>query len=149
MAAISWKTAVNGDWNLAANWSTNTVPGAGDDVTISVAGPYIVTISSADLASSLTFNDSQAALYENAGSLTIGGALTVNAGFVSLNEANAIGSVAIAGGVLAFGNGAALGAGTVFLSGFGELLATANETLTNALDFLGGGSTSTIAAAHG
>ena len=73
------------------------------------------------------------------------GALTVDSGFVSLNEANTIGSVALVGGVLAFGNGCALGAGTVALSG-GELLATANETLTNALQLSG---TSTIAAAHG
>ena len=56
-----------------------------------------------------------------------------------------IGSVAVSGGVLAIGNGGALGAATVTLSG-GELFATANETLTNALSFSG---SSTIAAAHG
>ena len=39
------------------------------------------------------------------------GALTVDSGLVSLNKANTIGSVALAGGVLAFGNGGALGAG--------------------------------------
>ena len=56
MAAISWKNPVNGDWNVAGNWSTNTVPTLADAVTISVAGPYIVTISSADVANLLTFN---------------------------------------------------------------------------------------------
>ena len=76
---------------------------------------------------------------------TMTGALTVDAGSVSLNEANTIGSVAVSGGTLAFGNGGALGAGDVSLSG-GELLATANETLSNALSFSG---SSTIAAAHG
>ena len=145
MTAISWNDAVNGDWNNASNWSTNTVPGSGDAVAISATGPYIVTIDSADFANSLTFNASQAALVENAGSLTMVGALTVDSGFVSLNKANTIGSVALAGGRLAFGNGAAFGTGTVTLSG-GELLATANETVTNELDFTG---TSTIAAAHG
>ena len=129
-----------------------------DDVTISAFGPYIVTVGSArtvsigllhflsfPTANSLTVNASEAALLENTGSLTVTGALTVDSGFVSLNEANTIGSVALAGGTLAIGNGSALGAGTVSLSG-GELLATANETLKNALSFSG---SSTIAAAHG
>src|SRR6185437_11627730 len=145
MTAISWKNPVNGDWSNASDWSTNTVPTSADTVTISASGPYIVTISSADRANTLTFNASSAALFENAGSLTMAGALTVNSGFVSLNEANTIGSVTLAGGMLAFGNGSALGSGTVSLSG-GELLGTANETVANQLAFSG---TSTIAAAHG
>ncbi len=145
MTAINWKNAANGDWNNASNWSTSTVPGLSDAVTISAAGPYIVTIDSADFASSLTLNASQASLFENAGSLTMGGALTIDSGFASLNKANTIGSIAIAGGTLAFGNAGALGAGAVSLSG-GELLATASETLTNELEFSG---SATIAAAHG
>ncbi|HLX99048.1 MAG TPA: FG-GAP-like repeat-containing protein [Roseiarcus sp.] len=145
MTAINWKTPSNGDWNVAANWSTNTVPTSADAVAISASAPYIVTISSADIANSLIFGASQAALVENAGSLTIGGALTVNSGFVSLNQANTIGSVALTGGVLAVGNSGALGGGTIAMSG-GELLGTANETLGNQLSFSG---TSTIAAAHG
>jgi hypothetical protein len=55
------------------------------------------------------------------------GTLLVNSGFLSLNEANRIGAVRITGGVLAFGNAGALGAGTVSMLG-GELLATTNET---------------------
>ena len=145
MAAISWSHPVSGDWSVAADWSTNTAPTLADAVSISVAGPYIVTISSAEAANSLTFNAPQAALIENAGSLTMEGALTVDSGLVSLNDANTIGSVALSGGVLAFGNGAALGAGIVSMSG-GELLGAANETLNNTLIFSG---TSTIAAAHG
>ncbi len=144
MTAINWKNSINGDWNVAANWSTGTVPTLADAVTISASGPYIVTISSADVANSLTFNASGAALFENAGSL-ITGALTVDSGFVSLDEANLMGSVAVSGGVLAFGNGGAFGGATVTQSG-GELLATANETLTNPLSFSG---ISTVAAAHG
>jgi autotransporter-associated beta strand protein len=161
MTAINWANPVSGDWDVASNWSTDTVPTSADDVTISASGPYIVTITPVPIhilavgplpilngsneADSLTFDAPEAALQENAGSLTIAGALTVNSGFVSLNEANTIGSVALTGGTLAVGNGAALGAGTVTLSD-GELLATANETLANALSFVGD---STIAAAHG
>jgi hypothetical protein len=145
MTTINWKTPSNGDWNVAANWSTNKVPTSADAVAISASAPYIVTISSVDQANSLTFGASQATLLENAGSLTIGGALTVNSGFVSLNQANTIGSVALTGGVLAVGNSGALGGGTIAMSG-GELLGTANETLGNQLSLSG---TSTIAAAHG
>jgi autotransporter-associated beta strand protein len=160
MAAISWKNPSNGDWDVAADWSTGVVPGGGDDVTISAAGPYVVTVGSSftvitgilhipiltsPTANSLAFNASEAALVENTGKLTVTGALTVGSGFVSLNEANTIGSVTLTGGMLAFGVGSALGAGTVALSG-GELLATANETFTNALSLSG---SPTIAAAHG
>ena len=158
MAAISWNTTVNGDWNVAANWSTDTVPTSADDVTISAPGPYIVTVGSPFFigsgilhipifpsANSLTFDAFEAALQENTGKLTVTGALTVNSGLVSLNEANSIGSVALTGGVLAFGNGGALGTGKVTLSG-GELLGTATETVTNALSFF---AASTITAAHG
>ena len=145
MTAINWKNPVNGDWNAAANWSTGTVPTLADAATISAVGPYTVTVSSADLANSLTFKASESALFENAGSQAMGGALTVDSGFVSLNEANTIGSVSVTGGVLAFGKGGALGTGAIALSG-GELLGAANETLTNALSFSG---SSTIAAAHG
>jgi autotransporter-associated beta strand protein len=165
MVAVNWKAPVNGNWNTAANWSTNAVPALTDDVTISAAGSYTVTISSngviivhplvvlpaliqlgnPDEAESLTFNAPKATLQENAGALDVVEALTVDSGSVSLNEANTIGNVIVTGGTLAFGNGGALGAGNVSLSG-GELLATASETLSNGLSFSG---TSTIAAAHG
>jgi autotransporter-associated beta strand protein len=164
MAAINWKAPVDGNWNVAANWSPGVVPTSGDDVTIAAAGLYTVTISSngvivhplvvrpaliqlgfPDEAKSLTFDAPNATLQENAGALDVVGALTVDSGSVSLNEANTIGSVTVTGGVLAFGAGGALGAGTVSLSG-GELLATASETLSNGLSFSG---SSDIAAAHG
>ena len=145
MTGISWKNSASGDWNVAGNWSTNTVPTSGDGVAISASGPYTVTISSADQANSLTFNASQAALLENAGSLTIGGALVVNSGLVSLNAANTIGGVDVLGGVLAFGNGGALGTGEVSMFG-GELLGAANETIANTLSFSG---TSTTAGTDG
>ena len=161
MAAINWKNPVNGDWDVAANWSTGAIPTSADNVTISAPGRYVVTVGagirtgllhfqSFPTANSLTFDAEEAALEENVGTLTMAGALTVASGFVSLNEANTIGSVTLTGGVLAFGAGDALGVPAdqptgVTVSG-GELLATANETLSNALAFSG---TSTIAAAHG
>ena len=145
MAAIFWKSAVSDNWNVAADWSAGAAPTSADDVTIAAPGSYTVTISTPDEASALTFNALQGALQENSGSLTVGDALTVSSGLVSLNEANTIGVVIINGGTLAFGNGGALGAGTLALSG-AELLATANETLRNVLVL---SESSTIAAEHG
>jgi autotransporter-associated beta strand protein len=148
MTAISWN-GVNGDWSDAEDWSTGAVPTGADDVAISASGAYTVTISSDDLANSLTFNASDAALLENAGSLTMTGGLTVDSGFVSLNDANTIGGgVGVAGGVLAFGNANALGAGEVTLVG-GELLATADEILGGSLQLTAPAAPSTIAAADG
>jgi hypothetical protein len=49
MAAISWKTPVSGDWNVAADWSTGAVPISADDVLISAPGSYTVTISTNQL----------------------------------------------------------------------------------------------------
>ena len=144
MAAISWN-GVDGDWALAADWSTGAVPTSADDVSVLAAGSYLVTVDSADVANSLTFDASQAALFEGAGSLTISGALAVDSGFVSLNEANTIGSVTVGAATLAFGASGALGTGMVTVNG-GELLGTANATFANALDLAGN---VTIAAANG
>ena len=144
MAAISWN-GVDGDWSLAADWSTGAVPTSADDVSILAPGSYLVTVDSADVANSLNFDASQAALFEGAGSLTISGALTVNSGFVSLNEANTIGGVSVGAATLAIGASGALGTGVVAVNG-GELLGTANASFANALALSGN---VTIAAANG
>jgi fibronectin-binding autotransporter adhesin len=146
MAIIDWNGPVSGDWSVATDWSSGTVPGPGDAVVINFLGPYTVTVSGADFANSLAVNGDLATLRENSGSLTIAGALHVDAGLASLNKANSIGSVSLAAGAeLAVGNAGALGTAAVTQTG-GELLATASETLTNALLLSGN---STIAAAHG
>ena len=144
MAAISWN-GVDGDWSLAADWSTGAVPTSADDVSILAPGSYLITVDSADVANSLNFDASQAALFEGAGSLTISGALTVNSGFVSLNEANTIGGVSVGAATLALGVSGALGTGVVAVNG-GELLGTANASFANALALSGN---VTIAAANG
>src|SRR3984957_19657288 len=145
MATVNWLNSAGGDFGVAANWSTDSVPFLNDDVTVSAFGQYLVTISDNNEANSLTFNAPQAALQENAGSLSLTGTLLVNSGFLSLNEANQIGDVEVMGGVVAFGDAGALGAGSVSMEG-GELLATANETLKNELALF---ANPTIAAAHG
>jgi hypothetical protein len=147
MASIDWNDPVSGDWSVATDWSTGAIPTQEDTVFISDLGPpYTVTVSSADFANSLVLNAVTGALLENSGSLTIAGELHVISGLAQLNKANTIASVGLAaGGVIEFGNGGALGTGTVIQSG-GELLATASETLANPFAWSGN---STIAAAHG
>jgi hypothetical protein len=147
MSSISWNNPVSGDWTVATDWSSGTVPSPVDVVIINELGPpYTITVSSADFATSVAINAAQATLRENSGSLTILDALHVDSGLVSLNKANNIGSVSLGPGAeLTVGNAGALGTGTVTQSG-GELLATASETLTNVLSLSGDLS---IAAAHG
>ncbi len=40
----SWKAATSGAWTTAANWSTGVVPTSSDNVCITIAGNYAVTI---------------------------------------------------------------------------------------------------------
>ena len=75
-----------------------------------------------------------------------GGLEQLGTGVTTINTTNNYtGGPTISAGVLAIGAADALGTGAIRLSG-GELLTTANETITDALNFSG---TSTIAAAHG
>jgi hypothetical protein len=41
-ATITWTNASGGNWNLAANWSPNGVPGASDTANITTAGTYVL-----------------------------------------------------------------------------------------------------------
>lgn len=42
-ATISWINPAGGDWAVAANWSSGTIPGAADDAIINLPGDYAVT----------------------------------------------------------------------------------------------------------
>ncbi|MBI5711032.1 MAG: hypothetical protein HZC42_12145 [Candidatus Eisenbacteria bacterium] len=43
-ATIEWNNAAGGNWSAASNWTPPSVPGAGDDVLITLAGTYTVTL---------------------------------------------------------------------------------------------------------
>jgi hypothetical protein len=104
MAAIHWKSAISGDWATAANWSSGTVPGAGDDVTISVAGTYTVTITDNEAAHSLTLDDADATVVIGNGgnnTFTVGTTLSLTAGTLQLNQ-----GATISGGTLSATGGA-------------------------------------------
>jgi fibronectin-binding autotransporter adhesin len=106
MAAISWKSGVGGDWATAADWSSGTVPGAGDDVTVGATGTYTVTINEAQAAKSLTVKAAGATVTDNS-TLTMGGALTLTAGTFQLNGGGVIGggTMSATGGVFAWDGG--------------------------------------------
>jgi hypothetical protein len=56
MAAVNWNTGISGNWSDRTKWSTGTVPGGVDNVTIDASGTYTVIVDGSDSANSLVFN---------------------------------------------------------------------------------------------
>ena len=77
LSTISWNNPSGGDWDTASNWSSNSVPGAGDDAVLSIAvtNPITHSLSNSDEVHSLT---SQDPINISGGTLTIDAASTVN-----------------------------------------------------------------------
>ncbi len=98
MLSVTWINPGSGNWDVAANWSTDSVPGSGDDAVINIASAATITIKSGDSESvhSLT----------TAGTDTLsitGGTLTVAA------PSSLVGPLAMTGGSLTVsGSGASL-----------------------------------------
>ena len=78
MANVTW-TDSSGNWNTAADWSTGTLPGAGDDVTIAQGDPQIT--STVGAVASVT---NSATLLVYGGSLTATGDF-INTGTISVS----------------------------------------------------------------
>jgi hypothetical protein len=139
---ISWASPVSGNWSVAGNWSPAQVPGAADDVMITVAGTYTVTVDAGDTINSLTLggaSGTQTLLLNSALTLQLNAASTVNANGLMQVTAGAIsipspgvsltvsGLVNFQGGTV--GNLAITSTGTLNLTGF---TMTASGTWTNA-----------------
>ena len=112
MAVISWKTGVSGNWSQPSNWSSNTVPGIGDDVTIDAVGSYTVTADgfpsgSNNFANSLTINAPTATLaIASLRSLEVEGMLLITSGTIDgPGELFTGGLVNISGQPLTLGGG--------------------------------------------
>jgi hypothetical protein len=88
MAIISWKYPITGNWTVAADWSTGSVPGAGDDVTLGLASGYTIFITSPISVESISLDDIDATLSVNepgevasiSGNLVAGGDVVVDGG---------------------------------------------------------------------
>src|SRR5262249_40948959 len=79
LATVTWNVDANGFWDVASNWGTGVVPGAGDDVVIDrgTANPIVTIRSGAQSVHSLTSNE---ALVISGGSLTEAAASAMNNG---------------------------------------------------------------------
>ena len=101
-AQIVWTNTAGGNWNVAANWSPNQVPGSADDAVITASGTYTVTLN----------------ISTNVNSLALGGAsgqqtLANNNGYkLTLNQASVINS----NGVFTL-NGTVAGTGLLTVQG--------------------------------
>ena len=141
MTAITWTSAVSGDWSTTADWNPASIPGAADDVTIAVnTAAYTLTIDSAEAAEAVTLNASNATL-EVERTLTLGGVLTLGAGKLELIGGSTIaaGTIAAAGGTLAASNGTL---NAVTYQGTLDLSATsATLTIVDGITLTGAGGT--------
>ena len=105
MATFQWITNSGiGDWSVASNWSSASVPGALDSATIGVSGTVTVTVNSAQSVGSLTLADANATVALNNG-LTLGSTLNLTAGKFDLNSGGTIVGGTITGSGLLFPSG--------------------------------------------
>jgi hypothetical protein len=142
MAAVSWKSAVSGNWTVAADWSTGKVPVAGDDATIGVAGSYTVSLTTAITVAAITVSDLGALLaIADPGKTEAVTANLGNSGTVDVDATGSGGtSVAVGGtlsnsGVLDIGNSSIGTASTV------TAVALAN---TGTIELTGGSAQATL-----
>ena len=65
LSAVAWDGGAGTlNWGDAANWDTDTVPGAADDVTIDIAGENTINVAGTFVVGSFT---SQESIYINGG----------------------------------------------------------------------------------
>ena len=141
---VSWTSAISGSWDVASNWSTDTVPGPGDDVVINVPGVTVTISTNVESVNSITADDpliisggglTVAANSTISGGLTMtGGLLTAKGQQVSFSVA---GTTSISGANVYAEDGASL-----VLS---QLTSYTGNTSTTTLEATGTGSTLTLA----
>lgn len=131
MSSITWTKAGSGYWNVNADWSGGTEPGAADSVTLTSAARETIFLSTPDTIASLVSTNDQLAVEANdltvtgdtslAGGLSGNSSLAPNGGTLTLLGAtNTIGGgVNIGTGDLILGTGTALqmNGGVVFGAG--------------------------------
>ena len=116
---VEWISPSNGNWDVASNWSTGTVPSSNDDVIIDVPGASpTVTISSGSMSVlSITASDP---LSITGGSLTVAADSTI-------------------------GGGLSMTGGSLVANGSGTLLTvTGTTTISNANLYAQGGATLSV-----
>jgi len=158
MTQIHWKTAVDADFNTAADWSTGTVPGATDDAILDAKGAaFTVTASTNETVNSIQLAKN-ATLAITGGSFTAtnGTGAGVNAGLIAVGDRTSLvlggsinnsGSITLAGSrygdTLEIGasGGTLTGGGQIALNDFSGNIITgsgATATLTNVNNTISG-----------
>ena len=130
---ISWSGANNGNWSIASNWNTGTVPGPLDSVFIGAADNVIFNTGSSSIDQLDTVAGSTVSI--SGGTLTIAntsnlqGSLSITSGALTDNGQMAVGTLAQTGGTLngsgtltatgasSFSGGTQSGSGTTFATG--------------------------------
>ena len=114
LSSISWINPDGGDWDTVGNWSSDTVPTASDNVTISIPVTNPIT-HSASVADSVDTITSQDPIALSAGSLAIAAASTLSSVTLSGGELTGSGNLDVStsfqwtGGTLAGTGTLALG----------------------------------------
>jgi autotransporter passenger strand-loop-strand repeat protein len=130
MATIFWTLTFSDNWTVPGDWSTGTVPGAGDDAVLGITGfaiaqVYTVTVNTSIDVNSITISDTGAELLvaspgtmsvatniSNVGNVDVqnGGALTVSGNFTNT-------SAPAGSGVVNIDSGGNQGGSTVTIDG--------------------------------
>jgi hypothetical protein len=77
---VTWTNPNGGDWDNASNWSSGSIPGAGDNVTISGLLPGSVVAHSQSNIDQVLSISSSAPLTLSAGTLNVGGSFQLSSG---------------------------------------------------------------------
>lgn len=121
-SGVRWINPDSGDWNTASDWSTGTVPGADDNVTIDLPGGAnpTVTVSTPAVARSITSTEHLAVV--TGGSLTVADTarmanLAISGGMATFNGATTITTLRETSGTIT-------GSGEIALTGSGAAAST-------------------------
>ena len=85
MTTITWTNIAGGDWETGTNWSsTPNPPASGDDVAITLAGSYTVTVEPTVSVNAILLDDPDATL---SGAFASVNTIDLAAGTLHLNDA--------------------------------------------------------------
>ncbi|WP_413925129.1 Ig-like domain-containing protein [Candidatus Accumulibacter phosphatis] len=117
---VEWVAATGGLWSDPANWSTGTLPGAGDDVVVALPTFAVVTFDSGD--TSIRSLHSSAGLAITGGSLSLAEASVVNGPFsMSGGTLGGRGTLTLEGKDNTWSGGMMTGGGTTRIAADGEM----------------------------
>ncbi|RME85977.1 MAG: hypothetical protein D6775_01350, partial [Caldilineae bacterium] len=135
---VHWKDPVSGNWSDPTKWDTGSVPTSSDNVFITVAGSYAVTLDVNAEVNSLTLGGSSGAQTLSIGgpTLTLNGASTVNVnGVVNLSGGTLTGSGDLTvNGTFNWSGGTISGSGVLTVTGPLNISGNADKHLSGTLN---------------